>query len=910
MTRRSYLLALAAAVLWLPDPGLEAQSFSYSVDTTFATAYNPNEFCYNTARRKVYCATSDTVLAVIDAGLNYAYIMASWPANPTYNSANDRVYVSGGSYVYVYDGQSNALDTSLIFSEGYPDLEYSPGNNLLYAAGMGLSVLDGATDSILAHHQGNYERRLFLYRPTNKILAVHGWSDSLLVAQGTSFIDSLRVPGMNDQSRLAANEARGKIYISLPGANQVAILDAGSHALLNTVGVAAGPHAMAYSPVSDEIYVACHYSDSLTVIRGSDDSVSTVYLGAAGDSTTSIIYNAFVQRIYYADENSGLVGIVNPFTKTVEAALGLPAGASAHPVALIEGDSGRVFVANSWGSSISVVGWSEDTKPYILWTEPAAGEAGVPFNRSLTVAFSEAIEPSSLAFTCSPNPGGWSVRWDETFRYLTLEHNHFVPGMPHTFTVTQASDPWGNGLVDTTGSAPNPWSFWVRAADTVRHDWAGGRYRIISVPLAPYDSSAAVNFGDDLGAYGQSGWRLFGYDPLSQANVETPPLRPGRGYWLSSVRSATLDAAGYRLPTENHESRIPLAAGWNLIGSPYDSLISIADCSVIDTGSLYLPFWDTLANAAVRQRLWVYSDTTLDLRNNGSWDRDTLTPLVPTHMLTPWQGYAAYATRPCSLYVRTILNKAAKAPSQGPPAADVHWSLKLSAGSGGETDNGVALGVSPRALPGYDRLDGEKPPAVSDAVRLLIPQREWGPGTWHEYASDFRPGADHIEWPVSLRLADQSAEAVLSYRLEGGLPPGQRLYLVERDNLKAIEIAGAGQAGFTGDRELAVVLTNRGIGELPFAPLAFELSAPRPNPSIQTARINYQITKAGLVKLAVYNALGQWVRTITEGQRAPGYYTASWDGRGQGTAQAPPGVYFVRLQAEGLQAVRRLVRVR
>lgn len=910
MKRRSYLLALAAAVLWLPDPGLEAQSFSYSVDTTFATAYNPNEFCYNTARRKVYCATSDTVLAVIDAGLNYAYIMASWPANPTYNSANDRVYVSGGSYVYVYDGQSNALDTSLIFSEGYPDLEYSPGNNLLYAAGMGLSVLDGASDSILAHHQGNYERRLFLYRPTNKILAVHAWSDSLLVAQGTGFIDSLRVPGMNDQSRLAANEARGKIYISIPASNQVAILDAGSHALLNTVGVAAGPHAMAYCPASDEIYVACHYSDSLTVIRGSDDSVSTVYLGAAGDSTTSVIYNTFIQRIYYADENSGLVGIVNPLTKTVEAVLGLPAGASAHPAALIEGDSGRVFVANSWGSSISVVGWSEDTKPYIVWTEPSSGQTEVPFFSPVTVAFSEAIEPSSLAFTCWPNPGGWTAQWDGTGQYLTLSHNHFAPGTPHTLTVTQAMDPWGNNLVDTLGSAPNPWTFTVKAADTVRHDWAGGRYQIMSVPLAPYDSSASGNFTDDLGAYGQSGWRFFGYDPASQANVETPPLRPGRGYWLSSVMSATLDAAGYRLPTMNHESRLPLGAGWNLIGCPYDSLMTLAGLSVIDTGSLQIPFYDPLANAVLRQRLWVYTDTTLDLRNNGSWDRDTLTPLDSTHMLSPWRGYAAYAARPCTLRVPTPVTKHPGSRAPALPPAEIAWRLCIAASSGGEIDNGVSLGVSPQALPGYDRLDGEKPPAVSDAVRLLIPQREWGPGTWHEYASDFRPGADHIEWPVCLRLADQSAEAVLSYRLEGGLPPGQRLYLVERASLLAVEITGQGQAGYTGDRELAVVLTNRGPGGLAFGPLEFGLSAPRPNPSIQTARINYQITKAGLVKLAVYNALGQRVRTITEGQRAPGYYTASWDGRDQGTAQAPPGVYFVRLQAEGLQAVRRLVRVR
>lgn len=908
MTRRLFLFAMAAALLWPPAAGLEAQTITYSVDTTFATAYNPHELCYNPVRKKVYCATSDTVLAVIDAGLNYSHIMAWWPGHLEYNSANDRVYVTCGSSIYIYDGLSNAQDTVLVLGEGYSDLEYVPATNLMYVTGMGINILDGATDSVLASHQGNYDGRLFRYRPTNLVLAAHGWADSVLFMSGTAFIDSVRVPGMTGESRFAANEARGKIYVSLTGDNQVAILDAASHAVIKTVGVAARPQAMAYSPVSDEIYVACLYSDSLTVIRGVDDSVSCVYLGAGSDSVSAVIYNSFLNRIYCADENGGTVKVVNPAAKNVEGTVSLGPAGQTRPVAMIEGDSGRVFTANSWNSTISVVGWNEDTRPYITWTYPPSGATAVKFDQPVSIYFSEAIDPASLAFTCSPDPGGWAAQWDSTHRQLTLGHRYFQqPGMPHTFTVTQARDPWGNSLMDTIGSAPNPWTFWVKGLDTAQNQWTGRRYQLVSLPLQPYDSTASGTFGDDLGAYGPSGWRLFGYDPVSASYVETPPLKLGRGYWLSSVNTATLDAPGFQLPNQGSSLTVRLGLGWNLIGCPFAVPIPAGSCQVM--GAAVYPWSDTLSNGMLRQKARIYYDSTQNFVNDGRWDRDSLSPLIDGDSLRPWAGYAVYAVQPCSLLMMTPITEGGWASCNKTEPAAIDWCLEITAQADGISDR-VRIGVSPQASPAYDRLDGEKPPPLTEDIKLYLPHSDWGPGTWHQYASDFMPAGDHLEWPLALELADQSREAVLNFKLEGRLPDGQKLYLVERDNLRALEIADQGRAGFTGNRELAVVLSDRGIGGLNLKPLAFELGTPRPNPSHQITMISYQITKTGMVRVAVFNALGQRVRTIDQGTKAPGYYIASWDGRDDRSVLAPPGVYFIRLEAEGRQAARRLVRVR
>lgn len=910
MKRASSALALLAALAAAPSPECPAQDFRYFRDTTINTTFQASDLCYNPLRGKMYCTISDTALGVIDSLYNYSTVSGfnwSYPRHPEFNRGRDLVYVTGTYRVFMIDGQTNAIvDSTETLSEGFNDLLYDSISNRLYVAGMGLSILDGTSDALLKHYP-NYDLQLFHYRPSDKIFAQHNYSnDSLLVVRDTARLAEVQVPGMDYQSRFAANEARGKIYVSIPGTNRVVIMDAATHSITNTVGVAARPGAMAYCPATDEIYVACQYSDSLTVIRGSDDSVSTVYLGAAGDSVTAIIYNAFLGRIYCADQNSGTVAIVNPATKTVEAAVSLTAAGPSIPVALEEGSRGKVYAASdSWLGFVSVVAWEDTTYPYIMWTAPYDSAADVSFDDPVTVYFSEAIDPASLSFTCSPDPGGWTAEWDSTQRLLTLWHSYFVPNTQHAFTITEARDPWGNQLVG--GLAPNPWHFTVRALEAVWHPWQRGVYRLVSLPLQPYDSTAVGSFGDDLGAYGPSGWRLFGYDPASSSNVETPPLTLGRGYWLSSVNSCTLDASGYRLPNQGSSHVVHLGQGWNLVGDPFGVPVPMGNCEVMGPAS-YL--WsDSLSNNLLRQRAWVYTDSTQDFRNNGGWDLDTLSPANPGDSLTPWGGYAVWATAPCSLLVMTPIADSPRPPAAPAAPASIDWRLAVTAASGGETDR-VALGISPQALPAYDRLDGEKPPPVSETVRLNIPHGDWGPGTWHQYASDFRPDGDHVEWPLALSLADQSAEAAVSFRLEGSLPEGQKLYLVEGRERRAVEIANGMQAGFTGDRELAVVLSNRGPGELPFVPMSFDLGSPRPNPSSRMTRIDYQIVRPGPVRLAVYNALGQRVRTIVHGPKPPGYYTASWDGRDDRMAQAPPGVYFVRLEAEGRQATRRLVRVR
>jgi len=901
------ILPLLLAATQAPSP---AQNLSYYLDTTLAAVYGPYELTYNPLRHKIYVAMSDTVLGVIDRQYGYATVSGfnmSYPRYPRYNNRRDVVYAAGTYRIYLIDGQSNAkIDSTLSIGEGFEDLLYDSLSNRLYAGSNGqLNILDGSSNSLLKTFPG-YGRSLFHYRPEEKILATSYYADTLLVLRDTNSLARVSVPGLDQQSRLAANEARGKIYISLPALNRVVVMNGNSHVISHSLDLAAGPQAMAYCPTTDEVYVACRGSDSLAVIRG-DDSYYYIYLGLDGDSVSAVIYNRFLQRIYCADENHGLVRIVNPYDQQVKT-VSLPAGLPPHPLALAEGDSGKVFIANSWSNSVSVVAWADSTPPYILGTEPFNNAPNVHFDAPVTVYFSEPIDPASLSFACSPDPGGWRSQWDITGRQLTLGHSHFTPGFTHTFRVLAARDLAGNNLVDTVGSAPNPWSFVIGSLERAAYPWQGGRYQLISLPLVPYDSTPGV-FSDDLGSYGPSHWRLFGYQPALGNYMESPSLRLGVGYWLSSVNSCTLDVQGYRLPLRNHSTKIPLASGWNLIGNPYDTLIPVSSLMVIDTGGISRPFSDTLVNGLLRQRLWFWSDNSNNLVNDGSWDQDTISPLDSLDRMKPWLGYAVYATRPCTLQISMPINKWPLVRSGSLPEPEIKWKLELTA-EGREGRDYVTVGISPQAERDYDRLDAEKPPAVSSGLRLLIPHPDWGQGCWHEFASDFRPEESFIEWPLLLETDDENQEVAVTYKLEGELTPGLRLFLVEPASQRAIELSNSGRIGFNGRRRLSIVLGDGSGGGIDLKPLSFELGLPRPNPMFRTTRLDYQLSRAGPVRLAVYNALGQRIRTLAQGHRSPGFYTASWDGRDERLEAAPPGVYLIRLEAEGRQAVRKIVRIR
>ncbi|MDE2812570.1 MAG: T9SS type A sorting domain-containing protein [Gemmatimonadota bacterium] len=90
-------------------------------------------------------------------------------------------------------------------------------------------------------------------------------------------------------------------------------------------------------------------------------------------------------------------------------------------------------------------------------------------------------------------------------------------------------------------------------------------------------------------------------------------------------------------------------------------------------------------------------------------------------------------------------------------------------------------------------------------------------------------------------------------------------------------------------------------------PVTSSLEPNYPNPFNSSTQIPYRVSAPGPVRLAIYNVLGQPVRTLVDEIQAAGAYQVSWDGRDHSGALVANGLYLCRLQAGAVTRVRKMM---
>ncbi len=157
------------------------------------------------------------------------------------------------------------------------------------------------------------------------------------------------------------------------------------------------------------------------------------------------------------------------------------------------------------------------------------------------------------------------------------------------------------------------------------------------------------------------------------------------------------------------------------------------------------------------------------------------------------------------------------------------------------------------------RLEGER-----DGFSWLVPWQETAPG---QYAAEDRAAA-------------LSSAGSVRYRLWGRLP-GETW-----QPLRDEQLAVAGLA------------------------LRTALLAAHPNPFNPNVTVPFTLGQAGRVRLAVYDVAGRQVRSLLDEESAAGPHALIWDGRDEAGRAAGSGVYFIRLQAAGVNESQKLVLLR
>ena len=126
----------------------------------------------------------------------------------------------------------------------------------------------------------------------------------------------------------------------------------------------------------------------------------------------------------------------------------------------------------------------------------------------------------------------------------------------------------------------------------------------------------------------------------------------------------------------------------------------------------------------------------------------------------------------------------------------------------------------------------------------------------------------------------------------------------ERENsfvtLDGIKLAGA-------DGSLINTVSRTNSSEVKVIPGAFALHQNFPNPFNPSTEIRFDLPEAGNVNLAIYNLMGQKIRTLSSDNMTPGYHAIIWDGTNDIGSQVATGMYFYSIQSNEFQATKKML---
>jgi hypothetical protein len=120
-------------------------------------------------------------------------------------------------------------------------------------------------------------------------------------------------------------------------------------------------------------------------------------------------------------------------------------------------------------------------------------------------------------------------------------------------------------------------------------------------------------------------------------------------------------------------------------------------------------------------------------------------------------------------------------------------------------------------------------------------------------------------------------------------------------------------AGFAAAEDLAPAEAGGPAAEPAAAPAGaavVRLSQNDPNPFAVSTEVHFALPEKAAVALAVFDIAGRRVRTLAEGTFDAGEHSATWDGCDFTGEAVPAGIYFYRLEGEGIDETRKLVVLR
>ena len=217
---------------------------------------------------------------------------------------------------------------------------------------------------------------------------------------------------------------------------------------------------------------------------------------------------------------------------------------------------------------------------------------------------------------------------------------------------------------------------------------------------------------------------------------------------------------------------------------------------------------------------------------------------------------------------------------------------------------------------GFYGSEPETPEVVTDGPRTEVEVTVLGDaveGLTVEFSRAIAGRSRHFAWSATTDADGRASLTVYGGRQVGGF------YQARARDADGEVVGQWNSIPLNGNKRQVLELTLGGgmrvagvesLAAAKAAASASGLSPNVPNPFNSTTQIVYHLAEAGPVRLAVYNLLGQQVRTLVDEFQAAGVYRVLWDARDRQGSAVAAGVYITRLQYPGGVQTRRLLYLR
>ena len=155
------------------------------------------------------------------------------------------------------------------------------------------------------------------------------------------------------------------------------------------------------------------------------------------------------------------------------------------------------------------------------------------------------------------------------------------------------------------------------------------------------------------------------------------------------------------------------------------------------------------------------------------------------------------------------------------------------------------------------------------------------------------------QFEIMSDIEPSPAGLLLSY-FNAPFPVGIRCF----DMATNLEIPGGPIV--VGDYPWDILVRHTSTTDASDTPVATALGQNYPNPFNPETSIPFTLARAGDVTMRIYHVSGVHVATLLDERRDAGKHIARWNGRDARGGSAPTGIYFVRMEANGVTETRKI----